>query len=102
MRLINIIPRDRFGPAVEKWEINTEITARVTKEEGVSSVIFSSVTGDITDQVYNALKTKRYFKDLELIESSSYVMKLPIAHLETLLNDVAVMDIRNFTEGKRY
>jgi len=102
IKLDYIIPANNFTPAIERWNIEPDVRIDITKAEKIASVTFWSKSGDITDQIYDRLKTQDYFKELKLVSTSCYSIDIPIEKLDKLLKYVEAMDKSQLKEGKKY
>lgn len=98
------VSRDKIGiPPIEHLEIGLDLEVTIVRKVETASVHLLDKTGDVTDQIYQSLKGKDYFKCLALDGAlQGYRITVPLEKLDQLLYDVDLMDRSHFVQGKCY
>ena len=85
----------------EQWILDNKIKAYLSYGKKCS-VIFSSDTGDVTDQVYGLLSNHEIYKYIKLSALATYYIEVEESKIKELLEIVEKIDSTKLKEGKTY
>lgn len=100
-RLKQIIEEGSYSTQGEMWKLDNGLIFEIYFGDEID-VNISSVSGDVSDQVFEKLTILEPYKNMQLIPLGCYFVRIDKNILKDFMNDVEKIDSSKLKQGKTY